>query len=601
MVIVRSSYMIDSPVAKKADDCLNVEFYVDAMLSFIKSCETPLTIGIQGDWGIGKTSFLNMLKEQLDLASRRGTRFHTIYFNTWQYSQFNQEEMLSLSILRGIIDGIVRISANESTERKEKLKSGVTKFGSFVGCLGNQIVKSQTGVDIQKAAVQATSESETEDIVDLLARAKKEFGELVKTLLDSPKDKLIVMIDDLDRIKPVRALEFLESIKNFLDVPGCVFLIAVDYSVVQRGMEEKLGRTTRELQGKSYFDKIIQVPFNMPVNAYKLDSYIMAMLGWENDGSGYKRGSDDCFLRVSNRSLDVADVDFFVNITRLTIGVNPRSLKRTINYAALMKIVVVNKRSGSGKNWTLGDAKILYALACLQLAWPEVFAHLAEYPAPDTISKLQDFDFLESRANIDALFKRVHNPDEVKSHITGYFDELMALVDLDEDGEVTLEEFKPIPAMMAEANMICTELEDLDEMWKSYIAMIREAAKTKVPGETLNALELMRSNTSHWNNRLMLKLIKAGKRVLNIMWDKQQIGSLVTTQKEAIQLYLKCDPDVLIEYLGEDARFVKDVRSVGHYGIGDTKIELTAMADFASGQSIMNRIHTHLLERGMVR
>ena len=51
-------------------------------------------------------------------------------------------------------------------------------------------------------------------------------------------------------------LELLESIKNFLDVPGCVFVLAVDYEVVQQGMKEKLGVDIQKMSGKSFFDKI---------------------------------------------------------------------------------------------------------------------------------------------------------------------------------------------------------------------------------------------------------------------------------------------------------------------------------------------------------
>jgi predicted KAP-like P-loop ATPase len=94
------------------------------------------------------------------------------------------------------------------------------------------------------------------DIADILQTYRDRFAKLVQKVLQSPRDKLVIMIDDLDRVRPVRALEMLESIKNFVDVPGCVFVLAVDYGVILQGVADRLGREAQLTHGKSYFDKI---------------------------------------------------------------------------------------------------------------------------------------------------------------------------------------------------------------------------------------------------------------------------------------------------------------------------------------------------------
>ena len=53
----------DKPVENVTEDCFNVSTYVDGLCTFIKTCETPMTISIQGDWGSGKTSMMNMIKK----------------------------------------------------------------------------------------------------------------------------------------------------------------------------------------------------------------------------------------------------------------------------------------------------------------------------------------------------------------------------------------------------------------------------------------------------------------------------------------------------------------------------------------------------------
>ena len=94
--------LIDRPVETREYDSLRLRAYAKALGKFIETCETPLTIGIQGDWGIGKTSLLNLIKERLAPRQGLSKKFPIIYFNTWQYSQFNQEEYLGIAILNGI-------------------------------------------------------------------------------------------------------------------------------------------------------------------------------------------------------------------------------------------------------------------------------------------------------------------------------------------------------------------------------------------------------------------------------------------------------------------------------------------------------------------
>ena len=96
-------------------------------------------------------------------------------------------------------------------------------------------------------------------------------------MLDQIKLVKLFFIDDIDRVKPVKALELLEALKTF-DVKGCVFVLAVDYEVVQIGMADKLGVDLQKLSGKSFFDKIINLPFSMPTQSYSLDKYLEPFL-----------------------------------------------------------------------------------------------------------------------------------------------------------------------------------------------------------------------------------------------------------------------------------------------------------------------------------
>jgi predicted transport protein len=591
--------LIDIPVGTLDDEFLGFKDYAEVLADFIMSTETPITIGIQGDWGIGKTSLLNLIKEKLLPSRGRQAKYHVIYFNTWQYSQFNQEEFLGLSILKGIINEILQLENFKDSNNSEEFKQSIKRFGKFVGALGNQVIKRQVGLDIENAIQKNQIIDHVEnDLVLLLSKTKEEFQRLVKALIVNENDKLVVLIDDLDRIRPVKALEFLESIKNFLDVEYCVFVIAVDYSVIQTGMTEKLGRSAQELQGKSYFDKIIQIPFSMPVSSYAIDKYIMSLLGWEYENKKFvKHAKEKFFLKIKDNSLSDEDAEYFTNITRLTVGANPRSIKRAVNYSNLLKMIVEMKRKGSGKRWTLIDAKILYPLTCIQLAYPELFQHFAENPAPSTIHLFEDFDHLSKLKDIDVLFKRVHNPEEVKSNITGFFDEFITLIDINGDGEINAEEFKPIWEMMRDANLTNSKLKDADEDWQILEKMILKNQGAKEDKALVKSvLELFVLGDSKWRDPIKFSLLNAGKKFYNVMWDKKQLGSFVTTQKEPIQFYLKIEYEKLcLNFSDDEIKYFSDVKNVGHYGSGDTKVHLIDLVQNEKKFGIINKLHEFIM------
>lgn len=595
------SRLIDVPVQTRDDEALGVGMYADILARFITSCETPITIGIQGDWGIGKTSLLNMVRELLAPTPRRQAKYHVIYFNTWQYSQFQQEQFLGLSILKGIMTEVQNLDSLKEMRKDEKVKNALSKFGGFVVRLGNQVVKEKTGVDLKEAALgEENGGILANDIVVQLRQMKDEFANLVQALVPNERDRLVIMIDDLDRIKPVRALEFLEAVKNFLDVESCVFVMAVDYSVIQSGMVEKLGRSAQELQGKSYFDKIIQVPFTMPSSSYQTDKYVMSLLGWNYANGTYAQVEEDrerFFLAVRAKNIGKDDVEFFTNITGLTVGNNPRSIKRAVNYANLLRMVVQSQRSvsreeGSRQEWTMWDAKVLFPLACMQLAWPELFVHFANEPNPGTLALMQDFDHLQRLKGMNELFKRVYNPEETMSNITGFIDEFIGLVDEDGDGQISMKEFAPIWKMMVDANLTSAKYRNLEEDWNALRTMIlKHMGDKKDPSQVDKVFALFRDDKSLWNDPRNFDLLGAGKKFSNIIWNRQQVGSFVSTQGQPAQLFLKGDWESYCNNVVDEAKpFLFDVHNVGHYGTGNVRVDIVEIAKRGDGVPLMNSI-----------
>ena len=85
---------------KDTPDTLETGAYAETLAAFIKECETPLTIGVQGEWGSGKTSLLNMIKENIEQDERSSGRkkvkgadeYKCIWINTWEHSLLKDPE-----------------------------------------------------------------------------------------------------------------------------------------------------------------------------------------------------------------------------------------------------------------------------------------------------------------------------------------------------------------------------------------------------------------------------------------------------------------------------------------------------------------------------
>ena len=84
----------------------------------------------------------------------------------------------------------------------------------------------------------------------------------------------------MDRIEPKNAVAILELLKNIFSVERCIFILAIDFQVVVKGLESKFGPQTpdNEWEFRAFFDKIIQLPFMMPMGQYNIGKYVNGLL-----------------------------------------------------------------------------------------------------------------------------------------------------------------------------------------------------------------------------------------------------------------------------------------------------------------------------------
>ena len=587
--------LIDNPITESQEDFLEVDGFAQALGRFIDVCDTPVTIGIQGDWGIGKTSLLNLLSKYL--SPRRGRQHSTphIYVNTWQHAQFKQEEWLGILILNGIVDKLHETFPEQTTTTVDAVKNVASKLGRFAMGAAGQAFAGRVGFDIKSGldAMSGESDQEVPKMSTLLHEYREKFRELVEAIAPGERDRLVIMIDDLDRVTPIRAIELLEAIKNFLDVPKCVFVLAVDYAVIQQGVADRLGSRAQQLHGKSYFDKIIQVPFNMPTTAYRMDNYILGLLGWDLRGEKITACEGQNYLPAPTSDAK-EHVEYFQNITELSVGQNPRSIKRVAAFVRLLRMVrdraVQARRDEKGKGasrpWDIHTAKILYALACVQIEWPELFKHLIKNPVPGTLEQYESWTFLEDLAEVKEMMPRYPDEDVVKSNITGFFDEFIVLVDKDGSGKIDVDEFRPVWDIMRDAGLTNAQLPTAKELWDPLEVISKRNSKGSSKATTF--IELLKR--SEWTDPLRCRVLSAGKRFVNVLWNSNKVGSIVCTGRDPVRMFLDLTEEAAgnLEML-EMGKFIT-LADPSHYGTGDYEVEIDIILSSQNPEQAMNSV-----------
>lgn len=380
----------DVPCANLDEDLLNVKSYVEGLEEFVLKCPTPMSIALQGDWGTGKTSFLQAMKSDFEA---KGSGIKTIYFNTWQYSQFKMSENLYASFISNIVNALGESGKDEKV--KESAKSIIKNVFKISSRLAKNAIKESINIDIDELEEEiAAKEMEKAQTIKSL---KAEFADMVKKT-KGEGGRVVIFVDDLDRLNPEIAVELLEVMKLFMDVPDCIFVLAIDYEVVVSGVRKKFGNDMSEEKCRSFFDKIIQLPFRMPVNSYNIEGMIRKILG----------------QRINTYIKPVSV------LVKNTLGANPRTLKRVANSFFLLQMV---EKTMGGQEISKDERQsaLLFVSLVAQMYCYDAYKELIECEDSEDVKKLLndiENDSLESGA---ANGNRDEDADAAKLKDTLYF------------------------------------------------------------------------------------------------------------------------------------------------------------------------------------
>ena len=151
--------IIDSPLKNSKDDKLDTGKYVAGLARFLSQSAMPTTVAIQGQWGAGKTSFMNQLRSLLCETGDGGDpQYFGVWINMWEYSLMQTPEQTLIGVIKGMIsectDILAKLNAPTAVveELKNKARSFFKKTGVFLASAAVKIGANATGLDGDAAA-----------------------------------------------------------------------------------------------------------------------------------------------------------------------------------------------------------------------------------------------------------------------------------------------------------------------------------------------------------------------------------------------------------------------------------------------------------------
>jgi hypothetical protein len=271
-------------------DLLNTEAIAKTIVDLLRGRpEHPVTVGVHGDWGAGKSSVLEMI----EAGFNGNDKVLCLKFNGWRFQGF---EDAKIALIEGIVTGLLAkrpmltkglAAVKDVFARIDYLKAAkkigglaltaytgiptADQISSIVGTLEavitdpTQILSKDNVTHAIDGVKSILRPSHSQNVPEEVEGFRKAFDKLLK---EAHIEQLIVLIDDLDRCLPDTAIETLEAIRLFVFTSRTAFVIAADEAMIEYAVRKHFPdlpeSTGPRDYARNYLEKLIQIPFRIP-------------------------------------------------------------------------------------------------------------------------------------------------------------------------------------------------------------------------------------------------------------------------------------------------------------------------------------------------
>ena len=355
-------------------DLLGYQVHADLLKKIIlNDAMLPISIGVFGNWGSGKSSLMLLLQQSLqEWEKAQQNEQHSIilqvYFNSWQFESYDSTKLTMIESILEALDKDIN-TRKDVFERADDLLARINflKVGVFIlkkaydnltpDWMKKWLPKKD---DIDKITGKDKYNNLLEDVTKgntskFIATFRELFEDLVN---DMGYKAVIVYVDDLDRCDPKRIIGCLEAVKLFVNVKNTAFVIGADERIIEYAISQhypiQMKKEDISSPFSDYLEKLIQLPYKLPrLSDNEQETYITLLLcknhlneihfnkihqkylEFRKTDKHSKYNIDDIKANIpENQNIDFYAVEYrlpIVPIIKQFLNGNPRQLKRFLN------------------------------------------------------------------------------------------------------------------------------------------------------------------------------------------------------------------------------------------------------------------------------
>lgn len=278
--------------------------------------DESLVIAINSSWGTGKTFFLDMWENML--KNEEGDNLQVIRYNSWENDDWhdafvpilsklikefsktnslladnikinfkNIAKYIAKGVAKSLIEKIDNKLANEIFDFLKELTSdnftewiqGLKEYEEFKTIIKkldfNELIKYIKPEKLKEFMLKKKVNLSIIDEFDEYTRAKTAFKNCIKKISNiNPKKKIVFILDELDRCRPNFAIETLETIKHFMNIPNVVYVFAIDMEQLSHSIATHYGQN---MDSQGYLRRFFHLNFSLNNNSKNISNYVKSI------------------------------------------------------------------------------------------------------------------------------------------------------------------------------------------------------------------------------------------------------------------------------------------------------------------------------------